>query len=58
MQQSWSLVEKIISNLIQFIYEFDIYYDLILNLEKDNVVLSDEDILNIRFLFNVRNTPL
>lgn len=46
---------KIISALIQFIYEFDIYYDLILNLEKDDVVLSDEDILNIRFLFNFKN---
>ena len=45
-----------ISNFLELINNFNRYHDLCSNLEMNNIKLSKEDKLNIKFLFNIKDT--
>ena len=44
-----------ISNFLEFIENYSRYHELCINLQKNGTILSKQDELNIKFLFNVKN---
>lgn len=44
-----------IANFLEFIENYFRYHDLCINLQKNGTILTKQDELNIKFLFNVKN---